>query len=335
MKKSLDINVIIIYSTLYLLSAILSIMHGSIELFDYNNSDFNYEIFHEILILRITNFLIASFIGVCLAICGNVLQNILKNPLADPFILGISAGGTCFAAGSMFFSSSFILLQFPLEYNFSLQTVAAFIGCLFSFTILFWARKKIQGSNDDYIYPVIGIITNTFFSAILMLIFSISKPEKLSEIQNFLVGSLQPITFSELIIVIIISIFPIFMLFNRSQYFNKILFGDDFAKSLGVSSEKIRKECIFYVCVIISLVVSLAGSISFIGLIVPHIVRKVHRVGHRSELIICMFLGAIILVNADTLARTVLKPAQLPVGIFTALIGAPFLAIILLKRNKS
>ena len=112
------------------------------------------------------------------------------------------------------------------------------------------------------------------------------------------------------------------------------MFGDDFSKTMGINPEKVRKECIFYVCIIISVVVSVAGIISFIGLIVPHVVRKIHRVDHRSEMLICMLIGAIILVNSDTLARTILKPAQLPVGIFTAIIGAPFLAMILLKRHK-
>ncbi len=333
LRKIISKKSLIFYVLIYLLSCFLSITFGSLDLFNIVNS--NSEIINKILQLRISNLVIAALVGACLGICGNVLQNVLKNPLADPFILGISSGGTCFAAASLLLLSPNINFEIPIELNFSFQTLAAFVGCLTSFSILFYLRKKVNSFNDDYIFPVIGIIINSFFSAIIMLIFSVAKPEKFSEMQNFLMGSIQPLSSLELLIVFSIIIFPIYKLIKLSYYFDLVLFGDEFSKTMGVNSEKVRKECIFYVCIVISVVVSVAGIISFIGLIVPHIVRKIHRVEYRSEMLISMLIGAIILINSDTLARTILKPAQLPVGIFTAIIGAPFLAIILLKRHKA
>ena len=119
----------------------------------------------------------------------------------------------------------------------------------------------------------------------------------------------------------------------NSKYFDMMLFGDDFAKSMGIHSLKLRNRSIFMICILISVVVSTAGVISFIGLIIPHIIRKIHRFSSRFECILSMCLGAVILINADTLSRTLFSPAQLSVGIFTAIIGAPALSFILFKRK--
>ncbi len=332
LRKRISIKILIFYTLIYLLTCFISVFFGSVDLFDIMKTDT--DIYSKILQIRISNLILVSFVGSCLSICGNVLQNVLKNPLADPFILGISSGGTCFAAACLLFISTNLIFEIPVEASFSIQTFSAFVGCLTSFSILFYLRRRISNFNDDYIYPIIGIIINSFFSAIIMFLFAIAKPEKFSEVQNFLMGSIQPISYLEFFLIFIVCVFPIYKLFNLSNFFSIILFGDDFSKTMGINPEKVRKECIFYVCIIISVVVSVAGIISFIGLIVPHVVRKIHRVDHRSEMLICMLIGAIILVNSDTLARTILKPAQLPVGIFTAIIGAPFLAMILLKRHK-
>ncbi|WGL61361.1 iron ABC transporter permease [Pigmentibacter sp. JX0631] len=332
MKSKLSLKIFLFYFTLYIISALLSIFFGSTELFSTDNIEKNFAIFIKIFELRINNFLTVSFVGATLAYCGNILQNILKNPLADPFILGISSGGTCLVAFLMLFPLPLFLLPFAFNITFSFQTIAAFIGCMMSFNIIFILRRKIKSVNDEYIYPVIGIIINTFLSSIILFIFSIIKPEKLSEIHNFLIGSIQPLSFYEILFIIIFSIYPFIKLFQLSRFFNVIQFGDDFSKSMAIDPEKIRKECIFFVCILISITVSIAGIISFIGLIIPHLVKKIHRVNSKSELIICIFLGAIVLLNADTLSRILLSPAQLPVGIFTALIGAPFLTMILLKR---
>ena len=115
---------------------------------------------------------------------------------------------------------------------------------------------------------------------------------------------------------------------------NHLLFGDEFAKSLGVNPEKIRNKLIFLICILISAVVSISGAIGFIGLIVPHYVRKLHKSTVYFELILTMICGAIVLVISDLLSRVMLSPSQLPIGIFTALIGAPALAFILLRDKN-
>lgn len=319
-----------------MISAFFSIYYGSVNLFSFEFKKIfnqNNEIFYKIISLRINGLFQAGFIGAILALCGYVLQKILRNPLADPFILGISSGGTCFASIFLIFNSSALFASLPVIYIFPIQSIFAFIGCLVSFIILLLARKKIKSIHDEYVFPVIGIIINSFFSSILMMVFSLAKPEQLSEIHNFLIGTLQPISFYQLLSLIVLSVIPIMNILKNSKYFDFMLFGDEFAKSMGIHPVKLRNQSIFMICILISVVVSTAGVIAFIGLIIPHIIGKIHRYSPYFECILSMMLGAIILINADTLSRTLFSPAQLSVGIFTAIIGAPTLSFILFKRN--
>ena len=336
MKKDFSFKIFIIYILIFLVSSFLSIYFGStdINIFSSNLIQTNNDLYLKILELRMNGLIQAAIIGAILALCGYILQKLLRNPLADPFILGISSGGSCFASLFFIFNSLPIISSLPLTILFPIQSIFAFIGCMFSFIILILARKNIKNLNDDYIFPVIGIIINSFFSSILMLIFSLAKPEQLSEIHNFLMGSLQPISIYPLLFIVTLSIYPIYYILKKSKFYDYMLFGDDFAKSMGINPVKLRNNSILMICILISLAVSTSGIIAFIGLIIPHIIRKIHRFSSYFEIIICMILGAIVLVNADTLSRSLFSPAQLSVGIFTAILGAPMLSFILLKRHK-
>ncbi|WP_161998140.1 FecCD family ABC transporter permease [Silvanigrella paludirubra] len=336
MKKDFSFKIFIIYILIFLVSSFLSIYFGStdINIFSSNLIQTNNDLYLKILELRMNGLIQAAIIGAILALCGYILQKLLRNPLADPFILGISSGGSCFASLFFIFNSLPIISSLPLTILFPIQSIFAFIGCMFSFIILILARKNIKNLNDDYIFPVIGIIINSFFSSILMLIFSLAKPEQLSEIHNFLMGSLQPISIYPLLFIVTLSIYPIYYILKKSKFYDYMLFGDDFAKSMGINPVKLRNNSILMICILISLAVSTSGIIAFIGLIIPHIIRKIHRFSSYFEIIICMILGAIVLVNADTLSRSLFSPAQLSVGIFTAILGAPMLSFILLNRHK-
>lgn len=336
MKKDFSFKIFIIYILIFLISSFLSIYFGStdINIFSSNLIQTNNDLYLKILELRMNGLIQAAIIGAILALCGYILQKLLRNPLADPFILGISSGGSCFASLFFIFNSLPIISSLPLTILFPIQSIFAFIGCMFSFIILILARKNIKNLNDDYIFPVIGIIINSFFSSILMLIFSLAKPEQLSEIHNFLMGSLQSISIYPLLFIVTFSIYPIYYILKKSKFYDYMLFGDDFAKSMGINPVKLRNNSILMICILISLAVSTSGIIAFIGLIIPHIIRKIHRFSSYFEIIICMILGAIVLVNADTLSRSLFSPAQLSVGIFTAILGAPMLSFILLKRHK-
>lgn len=324
--------IIYIYILILIISCFFDIYFGSVHinflhLFSLNS----FEI--KIIELRCTGMLQAILAGSILSLCGGVLQKILKNPLADPFILGISAGGNCFSAIFVLLNFSSLFYLANLDKFFPIQSIASLVGCLISFTFINYFRNKIKSQHAEYSYLIIGIILNSLFAAILMITVSLADQSQLSQIHNWLIGSLQPISTLQLVVLILICTPSIILILKEAPILNHLIFSDEFAKSLGVNAAKIRNKLIFLICILISIVVSISGSIGFIGLIVPHYVRSLHKTNAFSEFMLTLICGAIVLVIADLLSRVVLPPSQLPIGIFTALIGAPALAFILLKRN--
>lgn len=283
--------------------------------------------------LRIINLLQVVLVGSSLALCGNVLQKVLRNPLADPFILGISAGGTCFAA-------CFVLLgwySYPyfsfIDSFFPVQSIFSFVGCFLSFFFLLFFKKKVRHSNDEYAFPLIGIILNSIFSAILILLVAVAGPSELSQIHSWLIGTMQPISLVQLSFLFALAFLPALFILKNSNQLNLLLFGDEFAKSLGVDPIRLRRHMIFGVCILVSIAVSISGAVGFIGLIVPHFVKKCRKGSVLMQCFLSMLFGSSLLVFADMLSRILFSPAQLPIGVFTALLGAPAFCLILLKRR--
>lgn len=311
----------------------LDVRYGSVSLFwhDLLAGD---EVTKRIVEVRFVETLQALLAGAVLALCGGVLQKILKNPLADPFILGISSGGSCFSALFVLLHVSSAVTLVKMEKYFPMQSVVSLIGCLIAFSIITYFKRRIKSYHAEYSYLIIGIILNSFFSATLMLAVSFADQAQLSQIHNWLIGCLQPISFFQLLSLFFVCVPFVLMVLNRTYALNYLIFGDEFAKSLGVNPDKTRNKLIFFICILISVVVSVSGAIGFIGLIVPHIARKLYPVQHQGQYYFIMILGAIILVFSDFLSRVLLSPTQLPIGIFTAFLGTPALAIILLRRTK-
>lgn len=322
-----------IYLFVLFISCFLDVYFGSVSI---NFSHFSSldEFSLKIIEIRTTEMFQALMAGAILSLCGGVLQKILKNPLADPFILGISSGGSCFSAIFVLLnlSSFFYLSQF--DKFFPLQSLVSLVGCLFAFSFINYFKNKIKSHHAEYSYLIIGIILNSFFAAVLMITISFADQSQLSQIHNWLIGSLQPISASQMATLILICTPCVIFIIKEAPILNHLVFEDEFSKSLGVNPEKIRNKLIFLICILISVVVSISGAIGFIGLIVPHYVRKLHKSNVAKEFILTMICGAIVLVIADLLSRVILSPSQMPIGIFTALIGAPALAFILLKGNN-
>jgi iron complex transport system permease protein len=327
-QKDKFLLVIMGYCFVYICSAFLSISFGSVKI------SFDDDLFLKMIQIRFLNFMQASFVGAILALSGFVLQKIFKNPLADPFFLGLSSGGACFAAAFLLLSSGSFLSDVSIFYYFSVQSIFAFLGCLFSFLIVVFARKKIAHMHDEYVYPVIGIIINSFFSSLILFMFSIANPDKFAEMHHYLIGALQPSSFLQILFIFLASLIPLVVILKISKFYDFLVFGDDFSFSNGINPLKVRSLSVFMICFLISIVVSVSGIIGFIGLIVPHIVNRMHRYSSQFQGILSMILGAIFLVNADTLSRTLFPPTQISVGVFTSIIGAPILSVIILSRKK-
>jgi iron complex transport system permease protein len=288
----------------------------------------------QIIQIRFVEMLQALLAGAVLSLCGGVLQKILKNPLADPFILGISSGGSCFSAIFVILNLSVFMGFNDFETWFPVQSFVSVVGCLFSTLLIFYLRSKIKSQHEEYSYLIIGVILNSFFSALLLITISIADLSQLGQIHSWLIGALQPVSFFQLLCLFVICIPCVILLINQSNQLNYLLLDDTFCKSLGIQSESLRKKLIFLICILISIVVSISGSIGFIGLIVPHYVRRLYKLDPKNELKLIMICGSGILVISDLFSRNLLPPSQLPIGIFTAFIGAPALAMILMRNSS-
>lgn len=282
--------------------------------------------FKSILIgIRFPRVLLALMVGGALSVSGLSLQILLKNPLAEPYTLGISGGATLGAT-----IASLINFNSPI-YIISFQTLAALIG---SGIILFLLYMFIQKITSYYTISLLmfGIILNAISSAFIMLLYSLFSSTELYSAINWMMGHIPSLSYNEIFILLIIIIPGIILLYKESNSINTLLLGEESAEALGIEIKKIRNKIFIISGVITAVSVSFTGMIGFIGLIIPHICRLIWGSDTRIIMLTSFLLGSIILIIADTLARVIISPRELPVGVITALIGGPYF-IYLLKRR--
>lgn len=333
MRKQHQTKLICIYFVLFFCACLLGVCFGSTSIPLKDLFLFKDSVLVQIFSLRFLGVMQAGLAGGLLALCGCVMQKVLRNPLADPAILGISAGGTCFAVVFILLHLSTVWFFAKVDLYFPSHSLFAFLGCVLAFAALLLLKKYFRRVDNESIYIVIGIILNAFFAAIFTLLVIVAKDAQWAQIQAWMLGSFQPLTFLQMGLIAFVSLLPVTFILKKIKFLNLLIFGDDYAKSLGVNPVFLRNQMILYVCVLLALVVCVAGSVGFVGLVVPHMMRKLHRVSLRLEAVLCFLSGASLLIFADVLSRCLFPPIVLPVGIFTALLGAPALALILIKKK--
>lgn len=289
----------------------------------YTTSVFNQ---HEVLTifeLRLPRIILSLLVGASLAICGALFQSIFRNPICDPYILGISSGASLGAA------TAFIL---GLNLFFFGITIPALIsGLLTLFVIITIAQ--LGNKQSTYSLLLIGIAINFFLSAIITLLIVINQ-ESMQRIIFWTMGSFATTSWNDILLLIPIMILVIFFLFYYSKDLNILQLGNETAKTLGVNTDKIIILTLSLASILIATAVSVCGVIGFIGLIVPHIVRILVGNTIRTVFLFSLFIGAIFMLIADTLARTIAIPSELPVGSITAMAGAPYFIYLLIRRKK-
>jgi iron complex transport system permease protein len=278
--------------------------------------------------VRLPRALLAALIGAALACCGGTLQAILRNPLADPYILGISSGAGLGAVIAILFGVSFSF------FGGSSIGMAAFIGALATVWLVWLIGYTAGGRSAVTSLLLAGVVVNAFFSAVIMFLTSIAKAHEQRATVLWLMGNiLEKDTFTLLISAgfILTGLAALFCIANK---LNVLSFGEAEAKNLGVEANRTRIIAFGLSAFITAIAVSLSGLIGFVGLIVPHAIRLVFGPDHRQLLPLSAIIGAAFLVIADTIARTVVAPAQLPVGVITALAGGPFFLILLARYSR-
>jgi iron complex transport system permease protein len=276
-----------------------------------------------LLSLRLPRAILAGLVGAGLSVSGATFQALLRNPLADPYLLGVSSGAAVGAIIAILLGLSTFSLGLPL---------ASFLGALLTILVVFYFGRQ-DGKIHPHTLLLAGVITGSFLSALIMFFISVSQREELHTIIFWLMGDFS---FSSPRIILII--FPcillgVVLLYLRSRHLNLILSGEENALQLGVEVEKLKLISYLSASLITAASVSACGLIGFVGLIVPHSVRLIFGPDHRLLIPSAALLGASFLVASDTLARTVLAPVELPVGVITAAFGGPFF-IYLLRTRK-
>ncbi len=276
-----------------------------------------------LLSLRLPRILLAGLVGAGLSMAGVIFQVLLRNPLADPYILGVSSGSAVGTILAILLGFSATSLGLPL---------ASFIGALFTIGIVFYFGRQ-NGKIHPNTLLLAGVVTGSFLSAVILFLLSLSQKEELHTILFWLMGDFSFSNFLSLRIIFPYIFIGFLFLYSRSRHYNLLLLGDEGAIQMGLSVERLKVLSYLSASLITAASVSVCGLIGFVGLIVPHGVRIVLGADHRLLLPSSALLGASFLILSDTLARTLLAPVELPVGVITAAFGGPFF-IYLLRRRK-
>ena len=283
----------------------------------------DYEIFVRV---RLPRIILASLVGAALACSGVVFQALLRNPLADPYILGISSGAGLGAIIAVIGGLNWTL------WGRSPIAVFAFAGALGTVWLV-WFIGGLTGRFHISGLLLAGVVVNAFFSAVMMFLTSILKAEQIYATIFWLMGNMAEEDFLVLWIGAGCVVGGVIVLFYISPQLNALSFGAEDARSMGVNIVRTRTVAFAVAAGITAIAVSLSGLIGFVGLVVPHAVRLLFGPDHRQLLPLSGVVGAIFLIVADTLARTIVAPAQLPVGVVTALVGGPVFLVLLVKHS--
>jgi iron complex transport system permease protein len=276
--------------------------------------------------VRLPRMLLGFLVGCSLAAVGVALQALLRNPLADPYVLGVSSGAALGAAvGVLLGAGNTFLAETALP-------VCGFAGGFFALVVVY----RIAVSNEQLpIHSLLltGVILNAIFSALIMFITSILEPNRSYGMMAWLMGTLTAPTYSGLAGLIVYLAIGLLLLFSQMRVFNILALGEESARALGIDTEQAKQFIFVLSALATGAVVSVSGMIGFIGMVVPHAVRLVTGADHRLLLPASALVGGAFLMGADTIARTLISPAEIPVGIITALAGGPFFVYILLRRK--
>lgn len=271
--------------------------------------------------LRLPRTIGAFSCGALLAIAGVLMQVLLRNPLADPYVLGISGGAAVLTLLAMLAGLSGILL-----------TGSAFIGSLLSMFIVFGLARG-PGSWTPTRLLLTGVVVAAGWGAIISFILTISPDRSIHGMLFWLMGDLSYVQSVTLPVTVMLFAIILSLLFSKNL--NVMLHGELQASALGINVKRFRILVYIFASILTATSVALAGTIGFIGLVVPHLIRMFGINDHRYLLPCSVLLGGTLLVMADTFARTVISPYQLPVGVLTAMIGVPFFLILLQKSGRS
>jgi iron complex transport system permease protein len=282
---------------------------------------------HEVILIdvRLPRVLLGALVGSALAVSGTTMQALFRNPMASPYILGISSGAA--------FGASLAIVS-GLSFGIGIYTISVMAFLFASLTVfLVYEIAKVQKRVPVKTLLLTGVAVGSLFSALTSFMQYIAG-EKLPRIVFWLMGGLWASSWSKVIVAFPPILLGIVVIFLFTRDLNLMLMGEETALDLGVEVEKLKKVLLIFASLATGVAVSVCGTIGFVGLIIPHVMRILVGPDHRVLLPSSCLVGAMFLIWVDTLARTIIEPTEIPVGIITALFGVPFFLYLLRKRKR-
>lgn len=277
--------------------------------------------------IRMPRVVLAGLVGASLAIAGAAFQGLLKNPLADPYTLGVSSGASVGAVMTLFFGISIPFLGIYTLPIFSM------IGAAFTMFLVLGFAKLVDRAMKMETIILTGIIFGSFLGSVLSLMIALTG-EELRQIMSWLLGSVSMRGWNYILMILpFVFLGSVLLWFNRREL-NAMLFGEERAHHLGVNVKRRKMMILIGGSILTGSAVAVSGTIGFVGLVVPHMTRLLWGADHRHLLTLSFMNGASLLIICDLIARTIISPAELPVGVITAFIGAPVFAYIFYRQRR-
>ncbi|MFM8552142.1 MAG: FecCD family ABC transporter permease, partial [Nitrospiraceae bacterium] len=276
--------------------------------------------------VRLPRVLLAFMVGGCLAAVGVGLQALLRNPLADPYVLGISSGAALGAGLAILFGLTGTVLAF------SALPLCAMAGGLLSVLVVYRIATS-YGYLPIHTLLLAGVILNAVFSALVMFVTSIMEPNRSFGMMSWLMGTLTAPGYQAMLVLAGYLLVGLFVLFRQAASLNLLTLGEESARALGVEVESVKQTVFFTSALLTGAVGSVSGMIGVVGMVIPHAMRLLVGADHRLLLPASALVGGMYLMAADTIARTLLAPSEIPVGVVTALAGGPFFIYLLTSRK--
>ncbi|EGR2720899.1 iron ABC transporter permease [Vibrio parahaemolyticus] len=281
--------------------------------------------------IRLPRTILCMFIGAILAICGVVMQGLFRNPLAEPGIIGVSAGAALGGAFAIVVFAEFSQ-NHPQLMNLAALPLFAFLGGALTTVLVYWLGTNKFGTSVT-IMLLAGVAISALSGAAIGFLNFSADDQMLRDLTLWSMGSLAGANWAGIGLASVTLVVLLFWFHKKAMSLNALLLGESEARHLGVPVQRLKRQLILLSAVGVGVTVSICGAIGFIGLVIPHLGRMLAGPDHRTLLPISALLGALLLTCADMIARVLLAPAELPVGIVTALIGAPFFIYLLFQQK--
>lgn len=278
--------------------------------------------------IRFSRVVLAFFVGASLSLAGAAFQGLLQNPLADPYTIGVSSGASLGAVIIIFFQ-----IQITILGSFTLPIIAILFGMI-TLLIVFALTHLASGKLTNETIILAGIIISSFISAFISLLIALIPREDISQILYWIMGSVAMRGWGHVQLLVPFFIIGAIIILFHYRELNNMALGEQSAHYSGMNVKRKKTIILFAASILTGSAVAVSGAIGFVGLVIPHLVRLLAGANHRIVLPLSMLFGGGYLVLADLLARSVISPKELPIGVVTALIGSPIFTLLLVKNRK-